>query len=196
MMTTTAVPRKAWIFGHRHRRRCWLVVVLQSVPVRVSARADRSVFVRPTGARRRCPRVTLPTRLSAVSAARTSGCRSSVQFASVSRSVFATIVKLSSYRSDSSVAGGSGRVSSTGSGCYPSDYDVHSGGKTYRHKGRSKSATCKYVDEKSKKKKKSSTSPSRSSNSVSLVSIPNTIKLSMLNSGLLPLCKHYFGIQF
>lgn len=115
--------------------------------------------------------------------------------ASVSRSVFTTVVKLSSYRSDSSAAGGSGRVSSTGSGCYPSDYDVHGGGKTYRHKGRSKSATCKYADEKSKKKKKSSTSPSRSSNSVSLVSIPNTIKLSMLNSGLLPLCKHRFRIH-
>lgn len=94
---------------------------------------------------------------------------------------------------------GGGRASSAGSGGYAADaYDVRSGGKTYRHKGRSKSATCKYVaaaaavtaaDSKSKKKKKPS-SASRSSNSVSLVSIPNTIKLSMLNSGLLPLCKY------
>ncbi|KAL5234957.1 hypothetical protein ACI65C_002367 [Semiaphis heraclei] len=92
-------------------------------------------------------------------------------------------------RSDSSVAGGGG-ASSTGSGSYPHS-DYHGGGnKTYRHKGRSKSATCKYVDDKPKKKKKSSTADSSSSsNSVSLASIPNTIKLSMLNSGLLPLCK-------
>jgi hypothetical protein len=97
------------------------------------------------------------------------------------------VVKLSSYRSDSSVAGdGGGRASSTGSSCYPNDYHHRSGGKTaYRHAGRSKSAP-KYVDDKPKKKKKSSAS-SASSNSV--VSIPNTIKLSMLNSGLLPLCK-------
>lgn len=87
------------------------------------------------------------------------------------------------------MAGGGG-ASSTGSGCYPHS-DYHGGGnnKTYRHKGRSKSATCKYVDDKPKKKKKSSAADSSSSNSVSLASIPNTIKLSMLNSGLLPLCK-------
>lgn len=83
------------------------------------------------------------------------------------------------------MAGGDG-ASSTGSSCYPNSYR-DSSSKTYRHKGRSKSAT-KYVDDKPKKKKKSSASPS-STNSVSLVSIPNTIKLSMLNSGLLPLCK-------
>jgi len=98
------------------------------------------------------------------------------------------------------VAGGGG-ASSTGSGCYPNS-EYHGGGnKTYRHKGRSKSATCRYVDDKPKKKKKSSAADSSSSsNSVSLASIPNTIKLSMLNSGLLPLCKlcdeHEFSYQF
>lgn len=97
------------------------------------------------------------------------------------------------------MAGGGG-ASSTGSGCYPHS-EYHGGGnKTYRHKGRSKSATCKYVDDKPKKKKKSSAADSSSSsNSVSLASIPNTIKLSMLNSGLLPLCKlcdaHEFSYQ-
>lgn len=98
------------------------------------------------------------------------------------------------------MAGGGG-ASSTGSGCYPNS-EYHGGGnKTYRHKGRSKSATCKYVDDKPKKKKKSSAADSSSSsNSVSLASIPNTIKLSMLNSGLLPLCKlcdvREFSYQF
>lgn len=88
--------------------------------------------------------------------------------------------------------GGGGGSTTSNSGSYPNNYrgggggGGSGGGKTYRHKGRSKSAT-KYVEDKPKKKKKSSATSS--SNSVSLVSIPNTIKLSMLNSGLLPLCK-------